>query len=115
MDKGLFTVSHSILDTSPKKEINARYDKGGTFHYENYTNLLYFYLLSHIQKDKPKNPYFEGSFNFDNKRFVKALFFRINTKQDAYGFFYLLWMRYKTNKNYKKKIDFYIIFFTDLV
>ena len=108
MNKGLFTVSHSILDTSPKKEINARYDKGGAFHYENYTNLLYFYLLSHIQKDKPKNPYFEGSFNFDNKRFVKALFFRINTKQDAYGFFYLLWMRYKTNKNYKKKIDFYL-------
>ena len=104
MDKGNFSSSHSILNTN-KKEINPIYDKGGAFHYENYISELYFYLLSHNQKSKPKRPYFEGSFNFDNKSFVKALFFRINTRLDAEVFAYLITEKCKNVKNYKVRIE----------
>ena len=104
MNRGCFTAPHSIL-FSNKKEKNAIYDKGGAFHYENYISELYYYLLSHNQKPKPKRPYFEGSFNFDNKSFVKALFFRINTRLDAYVFSYLITQKCKNPKNYKQRIE----------
>ena len=104
MDKGSFSANHSILNTD-KKDISPRYDKGGAFHYENYISELYFYLLSHNQKAKPKRPYFEGSFNFDNKKFVKALFFRINTRLDAEVFSYLIIEKCKNVKNYKIRIE----------
>ena len=107
MNKGLYTVPHVILNNNEKNE-PVYIDKGGAFHYENYINLLYFFLLSHNQKEKPKIPYFEGSFNFDNNTFIKALFFRINTKQDAYIFSYLLWMKYKNSKFWKKRIEFFL-------
>ena len=104
MDKGSFSASHSILNTD-KKDISPRYDKGGAFHYENYISELYFYLLSHNQKAKPKRPYFEGSFNFDNKKFVKALFFRINTRLDAEVFAYLITQKCKDIKTCKNRIE----------
>ena len=104
MDKGNFSSSHSILNTN-KKEINPIYDKGGAFHYENYISELYFYLLSHNQKAKPKKPYFEGSFNFDNNKFIKALFFRINTRLDAQIFAYLIIQKCNNVKNYKSRIE----------
>ena len=104
MNKGCFKSTHSILCTD-SKDINAIYDKGGAFHYENYMTELYFYLLSHNQKEKPNRPYFEGSFNFDNKLFVKALFFRINTKLDADVFSYLIIEKCKNVKNYKIRIE----------
>ena len=103
MDKGCFTPTHSIL--YEKKEINAKYDIGGAFHYENYISELYFYLLSHNQKAKPKRPYFEGSFNFDNKSFVKAIFFKVNTKLDANVFGYLIGQKCLESKSYKNRID----------
>ena len=103
MDKGCFTPTHSIL--YEKKEINAKYDIGGAFHYENYISELYFYLLSHNQKPKPKRPYFEGSFNFDNKSFVKAIFFKVNTKLDANVFGYLIGQKCLESKSYKNRID----------
>ena len=49
MDKGIFQSTHEILNTSDKK-VQGIYDKGGAFHYENYINLLYFYLLSYNLK-----------------------------------------------------------------
>ena len=104
MDKGCFKSPHEILNAN-KKDINPRYDKAGAFHYENYISDLYFYLLSHNQKPKPKRPYFEGSFNFDNKKFVKALFFRINTRLDAEVFSYLIIEKCKNVKNYKTRIE----------
>ena len=104
MDKGCFKSSHEILSTK-KEDINAIYDKSGAFHYENYISDLYFYLLSHNQKPKPKRPYFEGSFNFDNNRFIKALFFRINTRLDAEVFSYLIIEKCKNAKNYKTRIE----------
>ena len=104
MDKGCFKSPHEILNAN-KKDINPRYDKAGAFHYENYISDLYFYLLSHNQKPKPKRPYFEGSFNFDNKKFIKALFFRINTRLDAEVFAYLIIEKCKNVKNYKTRIE----------
>ena len=104
MDKGCFKPSHEILNAN-KKGINPLYDKAGAFHYENYISDLYFYLLSHNQKPKPKRPYFEGSFNFDNKKFIKALFFRINTRLDAEVFSYLIIEKCKNVKNYKTRIE----------
>jgi hypothetical protein len=56
MNKGLYTVPHAILNNNEKNE-PVYIDKGGAFHYENYINLLYFFLLSHNQKEKPKIPY----------------------------------------------------------
>ena len=106
MDKGFFKPPHEILcKNNNKKDISPIYDKGGAFHYENYISDLYFYLLSHNQKQKPKRPYFEGSFNFDNKRFIKALFFRINTRLDAEVFSYLIIEKSKNPKNYKTRIE----------
>ena len=104
MIKGKFIPSHSILNTE-KNEIPPIYDKGGAFHYENYMNLLYFNLLSHNQKSNAKHPYFEGRHNFDNKKFVRALFFRINTRQDAYAFSNLILTKCDHQKNYKKRIE----------
>ena len=101
IDKGLYTINHDILNTH-KKKLEGIVDKGGAFHYENYITMLYFYLLSHEQKQNPKHPYFEGSYNFDNKKFIKALFFKINTKQDAFIFFYIVYNRCLNNK---KRID----------
>ena len=103
MNKGFYTTNHAILNTD-KGEVPAIYDKGGAFHYENYLHLLYFYLLSYNQKPNSKNPFLEGNFNFDNKKFIKSLFFKINTKQDAYVFSYLIWIKC-TSKNYKKRIE----------
>ena len=104
MNKGKFTANHCILNID-KKEIVPIYDKGGAFHYENYMNLLYFNLLSHNQKSNAKRPYFEGRHNFDNKRFVRALFFRIHTRQDAYAFSNLIITKCDHPKNYKKRIE----------
>ena len=104
IDKGSYTSPHDILCTE-KKEIDARYDKGGAFHYENYINTLYLQLLSHEQKPKAKHPYFEGSYNFENKTFIKALFFLLNTKQNAYIFSKLISIRCNNAKNYKKRIE----------
>ena len=104
MNKGYFKSTHSILSMS-NKDINAIYDKGGAFHYENYITELYFYLLSHNQKEKPTRPYYEGSFNFDNRIFIKALFFRVNTKLDADVFSYLIIEKCKNVKTYKKRIE----------
>ena len=104
INKGCFKPSHSILFTN-NKDISAIYDKGGAFHYENYITELYFYLLSHNQKEKAKRPYYEGSFNFDNRNFIKALFFRINTKLDADVFSYLIIEKCKNIKTYKKRIE----------
>ena len=103
MNKGLYTTNHAILN-SDKGEVSPIYDKGGAFHYENYLHLLYFYLLSYNKKKNAKNPFLEGSFNFDNKKFIKSLFFKINTKQDAYAFSYLIWVKCISN-NYKKRIE----------
>ena len=104
IEKGLYTSSHDILNTH-KDKLNGIYDKGGAFHYENYTTMLYFYLLSHEQKEKPKHRYFEGSYTFDNKKFIRSLFFKINTKQDAYIFANLIIVKCKHPKNYKNRID----------
>jgi hypothetical protein len=103
IEKGLYTSSHDILNTH-KSKLSGIYDKGGAFHYENYTIMLYFYLLSHEQKDKPKHPYFEGSYTFDNKKFIRSLFFKINTKQDAYIFSNLIIIKCRHPKNYKNRI-----------
>ena len=105
IDKGEYKASHDILNTHDQI-VKGIYDKGGAFHYENYINLLYFYLLMYNQKQNPKHPYFEGSYNFHNKRFIKALLFKINTKQDAYIFFFLIWVKFIYSKNAKKYIDF---------
>ena len=107
IEKGIYTLSHDILNTH-KKKLNGIYDKGGSFHYENYIIMLYFYLLSHEQKKHPKCPYFEGSYNFDNAKFIKALFFKINTRQDAYIFSYLIYNKCLNPKNYKERIDIII-------
>ena len=104
MVKSLYYTNHDILNTS-KNEVPAKYDKSGAFHYENYINLLYFYLLSHNQKPNSKNPYFEACYNFDNAKFIKLLFFKINTKQDAYIFSNLIYIKCNFSKNYKKRID----------
>ena len=104
MDKGCFKSPHCILYTN-KKDINPIYDKVGAFKYENYITELYFYLLSHNQKLKPKRPYFEGSFTFDNQKFIKAIFFRINTRLDAEVFSYLIIEKCKNVKNYKIRIE----------
>ena len=104
INKGYFKSTHSILYNN-KNDMSPIYDKGGAFHYENYISELYFYLLSHNQKAKAKRPYFEGSFNFDNKKFVKALFFRINTRLDAEVFAYLITEKCKNVKNYKERIE----------
>ena len=105
IDKGEYKAPHDILNTH-KEVLKGIYDKGGAFHYENYINLLYFNLLTYNQKPNPKHPYFEGSYNFSNKRFIKALLFRINTKQDAYIFCYLIRIKCIYSKNIKKFIDF---------
>ena len=104
IEKGLYTPSHNILNTH-KKKLNGIYDKGGAFHYENYAVMLYFYLLSHERKEKAKHPYFEGEYNFENKKFIKALFFKISTKQDAFIFSYLINIRCRNPKHYKSRID----------
>ena len=104
IEKGLYTPSHNILNTY-KGKLNGIFDKGGAFHYENYSIMLYFYLLSHERKEKAKHPYFEGAYNFENKKFIKALFFKINTKQDAFIFSYLINIRCRNPKHYKSRID----------
>ena len=104
MNKELFIPEHQILNTF-KKQVDAIYDKGGAFHYENYIYLLYFFLLSYNQKPNSKHPYNEEAFNFDNKKFIKSLFFKINTKQDAYWFTYLICSKCNDIKTCKKRID----------
>ena len=104
MEKGFYTPSHKILNTY-KKKLNGIFDKGGAFHYENYSVMLYFNLLSHERKEKAKHPYFEGAYNFENKKFIKALFFKISTKQDAFIFSYLINIRCRNPKHYKSRID----------
>ena len=104
MDKGVFQPSHEILNTSDKK-VQGIYDKGGAFHYENYINLLYFFLLSYNLKSSSKHPYFEDSYNFENKKFIKSLFFQIFTKQDAYAFTQLICSKCNNQKHYKKRIE----------
>ena len=108
MNRGNFKPPHSILYTS-KKDMSPIYDKGGAFHYENYISELYFYLLSHNQKPKPKRPYFEGSFNFDNPKFIKAIFFRINTRLDAEAFAFLIIQKCKNVKTYKNRIEWILV------
>ena len=105
INKEVFPAEHQILNTH-KKELKGIYDKGGAFHYENYINMLYFYLLSYNQKPNAKHPYFEDTYHFDNKAFVRALFFKINTKQDAYNFAYLICSKCNNSKNYKKRIEY---------
>ena len=104
MDKGEFQSAHEILNTSNKK-VQGIYDKGGAFHYENYINLLYFFLLSYNLKSSSKHPYFEDSYNFDNKKFIKSLFFQIFTKQDAYAFTQLICSKCNSFKHSKKRIE----------
>ena len=103
IEKSIYTSSHDILNTH-KNKLSGIYDKGGAFHYENYTVMLYFYLLSYDQKEKPKHPYFEGSYTFDNKKFIRSLFFKINTKQDAYIFSNLIIVKCRHPKHYKNRI-----------
>ena len=104
VNKDIFYSEHEILNTH-NKELKGIYDKGGAFHYENYVNILYFYLLSYNQKPNAKHPYFEESYNFENKSFIKSLFFKINTKQDAYNFAYLICSKCDNIKTCKKRID----------
>ena len=104
LDKGEFQSTHEILNLSNKK-VQGIYDKGGAFHYENYINLLYFFLLSYNLKSSSKHPYFEDSYNFENKKFIKSLFFQIFTKQDAYAFTQLICSKCNNIKHYKKRIE----------
>ena len=105
LNKGMFASTHNILNPQ-NNQIKEITDKVGVYHYENYITILYFYLLSDIQNTNSKQKIFKGDDNFDNKNFIKALFFKINTKQDAYEFSNLICV---TCNNTKKRIDYILL------
>ena len=93
---GPYTVTHEILHTKEKGDVNIIVDKGGNYHIENYVYMLYFYLLSYTPK-KFIGKVDEG-YSLENGKFVGVLLNNIRTKQDAFCFSNYINEKCKNNK-----------------
>ena len=93
-DKGLFYVSHEILNSKPKGTIYGETDKVGKFITLNYDFMLLCSLS--YSKERAKDEVKDIGFSFYNNEYIKLLIQYIDTKQD---------LNYLSNLIAKKCLD----------